>query len=96
MTNYFMSYLDNKEEGHLTSRIYSMKVETEYEFYKNKLNTILNELNVPIKGKKKYVRKCPIDPAKKYDIGVIMDGNDGNSYIVKEKPNGGKKWYKLK
>ena len=55
----------------------------------------MNELNVPIKGKKTYVRKCPIHPAKKYEIGVVMDGNDGNSYIVREKPNGGKKWYKL-
>lgn len=93
--DYYLSYLDNKEEENLTSRIYSMKVETEYKFYKNKLNTILNELNVPIKGKKTYVRKCPNDPAKKYEIGVVMDGNDGCSYIVREKPNGGKKWYKL-
>ena len=88
-----MNYL-NKEEETLRSRIYSMNVETEYNYYKTKLKTILNELNIKtrISQRKKKLsnRKCPKDPAKKYDIGEIMDGIDGNSYIVKEKPNGGK------
>jgi len=96
--DYFMNYLESNKEkvGTLNSRIYSMKIVTEFEYYKNKLNTIFTELDINSNSSKKYTRKCPKEPAKKYELGKIMDGNDGNSYIVKEKPNGGKKWYKLK
>lgn len=97
--DYFMNYFVNKEQDHsLKSRIYSMKIDTQYEYYKSKLNDIFDDLNINIKSikeKKIYKRKCPKEPAKLFEINSVMEGIDGNSYIVKEKPNGGKKWYKL-
>lgn len=45
------------------------------------------------KPKKKYTRKAPEEPAKKFEVGHTMEGLDGNTYIVKETKNGVMRWF---
>lgn len=65
----------------------------------NNLNTATsNEINKNDTNiiKKKYTRRCPIEMAKKFELGTIMEGQCGGKYLVILNKNNNKSWIKIK
>ena len=97
---YFINYFEKnkKKQGTLmTSSIYSMKIIPEYDYYYDKLLTILSidtTIKVSPNKPKIKMRKVPKEPATLFDVGTIKEGFNGIKYIVKITPKGNKRWNK--
>lgn len=111
--SYFYNYLDKmRHTRHLTSKIYSMDIDTQINGYIEKYKELeiiskiegIYDTNIVISEPEakmdlptlKKTRKLPTDMASKYDVGVIKEGLDGNKYIVNKTKAGNLRWNKLK
>ena len=66
-----------------------MKIVPEYDYYYDKLLTILSsDTSIKVSPNKPKIknRKVPNEPAKCFEENTIKDGMDGNKYIVKITP----------